>query len=650
MGADRDLAAHPLTVSGFPVQVVGVMPPGFDYPHGMDIWYPLELEEQSDYRTAHNFIVVGRLAPGATEQQADAELDAVTRRFAEDSPEANDPATDAYFPRQVDIVPLRASLVGDVTRPLWILLGAALLVLLVACTNIASTTLARGTAREHELAVRHALGAGRGRMLVVAFGEVLALSTIGALLGLALAWTLLRVLPAIAPAELPRLEDIRLDLRVVGFTFAVALLAAVLSGVLPGVRVARGAVHSLRGGLRAGTDRRRQRIWKWLIACETALALVLLVGSGLLLRSFRSVLAVEPGFRTGGLLTATVDPPSSSYGDNESKRLYYERLSATLSALPGVETAGLVSNAPMDGAPNGQVKVEGAPKPTSDGEYQITDAAWFRAMGIPLLRGRLFDERDGPTAGHVVVVNKAFADLTWPGEDAIGKRMTGGGMDDYWDKDTYATVIGVVGDIRQSDLTRPASPAFYFPWRQRPFRAWSMTAVLRPKTGDPAALGPAVRDAVRSIDSDVPVRLETMSSRVAEALGTRRFLLLVVLGFGAIALLLAGVGVYGVVAYAVARRRREIGIRLALGAAPGAVRGMMQREYMLAAGIGAVVGVGLALGLTRLMSGLLYEVQPTDPVTFVGVIALLGAAAWMASFVSSVRGTRVDPRETMGAE
>ncbi len=650
MGADPDLAAHPLTVSGFHAQVVGVMPPGFSFPSGIEIWYPAELRQPSTDRTAHNFLVVARLKPGSTLAQADGELDAITSRFANEPGASTDPSFQEYLAREAAVVPLRDSIVGDVSRPLWILVGAALLVLLVACTNLASTTLARATGREHELAVRHALGAGWGRLIGVVFSEVGVLSVAGAALGIGVGWAVVRTLPALAPPGLPRLDAIRLDFRVVAFTLVVSLVAAAIAGLLPGLRVTRSAVVSLRGGARAGTDRRRQRIWKWLIGCETALALVLLVGSGLLLRSFRSVLDVEPGFRTSGVLTATVDPPSAKYPDDDAKRRYYEALSARLRTVPGVEAAGLVTMAPMDHPSNGLVKVDGGPQTTASGEYQLADADYFRAMGIPLLRGRLFGPSDVAGGAHVVVVNRAFAELAWPGENPIGKRMTGGGMDSFWNQDKWATVIGVVGDIRQSELTSAPPPTFYFPYTQRPTRAFSMTAALLPARGQAEALAPAVRRAVREVDPDVPVRFETIQHRLTQELGTRRFLLLVVLGFAAIALTLAAVGVYGVVSYAVARRRREIGIRLALGAAPRALRRSLQREYMIAAGLGVAAGIVLALALTRVMESLLFQVAPSDPVTFAGVVVLLGSAAWAASFISSLRGTRVQPRETLTAE
>lgn len=650
LGARPDLGRTPLTVDGHRVHVVGVMPAGFARPEAVEIWFPLELDQQGDSRTAHNYRVVGRLKPGATLPQARAELDAITQRFGDEPGVRDQEGFEDYFPQGVAVVSLQESIVGDMRRPLWILLGASLLVLLVACTNLASTTLARGTAREHEYAVRHALGAGRARMVSAIGAEVLVLAGLGVLGGLVLALAGLRILPLLAPAGLPRLGDVHLNGGVVGFAVLLAVLAAAGAGLPPALRISRKAAWALRSGARGGMDARRQRIWKWLVGGEMALALMLLIGSGLLLKSFLTVLQVEPGFRTRGLLTATVDPPSSKYGDNAAKRLYYDALLERLRALPGVADVGLVEAAPMTGVSNGLVDVEGGPKPTASGDYQLVTPGYFHTLGIPLLRGRVFNDRDDENAGQVVIVNRAFAALAWPGENPVGKRMSGGGMDDYWNKNVYATVVGVVGDIRQRDLTAPPRPTYYFALRQRPFRSWSMTAVLRPVAGRPVALVEPVRNAIHSLDSDVPVRFATMQQRVGRALASRRFIMLVILAFAGVALALAAVGVYGVVAYAVERRRREIGIRLALGAEPRAVRRALQREYLIAGGLGALVGVAGALILTRVMGSLLFQVRPSDPLTFGTVVVLLGAVAWLASFIPSQRSTRVDPLETMRAE
>ncbi|MGH7472123.1 MAG: ADOP family duplicated permease, partial [Longimicrobiales bacterium] len=647
LGADPNITARRLIVDGFNARVIGVMPPGFGYPGAVDIWYPMELDEPNDSRTSHNYQVLGRLKPGVSVAQAKAELDAITRRILEREPlAAQEQGFEDYFPRSAAVLTLRQAMVGNTQRPLWILLGAALLVLLVACTNLASTTLARGTAREHEYAIRHALGAGRGRMIRALFSETIALTSVGAGLGLLLAFFVLKLVPVLAPAGVPRLDEVQLNARVAGFTILLSVIAALLSGLLPGLRVSAHAIRTLRSGARAVAPG-RVNVWKSLIACEVALALLLLVGSGLLLRSFWTVLDVQPGFATTGLLTATVNPPSAKYGNNQSRRLYYDALLARLESLPGVQMAGLTVAAPMNWISNGMVEIAGGPQPTLSGDYQLASPGYFRALEIPLLRGRFFEPGDQETAEHVVLVNRTFAEQAWPGQDPIGKRITGGGMDDYWNQTKWATVVGLVGDLRQRDLTVRPRPTLYFSYRQRPFRSWSMTAIVRPRAGQPQTLIPQIRNAIRAIDADVPVRFATIEQRVSNALAPRRFVLTVILAFACVALILASVGVYGVVAYAVERRRKEIGIRLAVGAQPSSVRNMLQREYMTAAAAGALVGVILAFAFTRVLATMLYEVKATDPLTFGAVLAVLAATAWIASLVPAIRSTHVDPLETM---
>lgn len=648
LGSRRDLTATRLNIWGFDLQVVGVMPPGFEYPNDVDVWYPVELDEQSDSRTSHNYVVLGRLGPGVSLTQAKAELDGITRGFLEADPGAAQERGFAdFFPRAVSVMPLQEALVGNLRRPLWILLGASLLVLLVACTNLASTTLARGTAREREYAIRCALGASRLRMTRTIVTETFALTLLGAFAGLALAYMVLQALPVLAPAGVPRIDEVRLDGAAVGFTLLLSVVAAALAGILPGWRVSNGALESLRGGVRAGDGPRGQRIWKWLIAAETALALLLLIGSGLLLKSFWSVLAVQPGFQTSGVLTATLNPPSSKFDGNERKRLYYDALLERLQSVPGVATVGLVTAAPMTWVPNGMTDIEGGPQTGINAQYFLASPGYFTALDIPLLRGRWFDATALENTEHVVVINRTFAEQAWPGQDPIGKRITGGGMDDYWDQLKWATVVGVVGDIRQRDLTLPPRPALYFSYRQRPFRASSMTAVIRPASSSTASMVPALRAAIVEVDRDVPVKFSTIEERLATGLAARRFVMLVIAAFAGLALVLASVGVYGVVAYAVERRRREIGVRLALGGQPGRVRRQVQNDYMIAIGLGAAAGVLLALGFTRLLTTMLFEVRPTDPLTFVAVLGLLAAAGWTASLVPTLRTTRVDPVETM---
>ena len=647
LGARPDLSGTSINADGIAVQVIGVMPPSFTYPNNTAIWTVLEQDAQSNSRTSHNFIVVGKLNRAATLAAADAELDAITRGFLTADPSAaNQEGFEDYFPREARVVSLHEALVGSTRRPLVVLLGAALLVLLLACTNLASTTLARATSRERDLAVRHALGGSFARVAASMFAETLLLAGTGCLLAIGLAAAVLRALSRVLPSGMPRIDEVQLDGRVLVFTAVLSIVAALLAGLWPALRLSGSAMQSLRAA-RGTESPHRQRVWKLLIGTEVAFALLLLVGAGLLLRSFATIVNVEPGFRTAGVLTATVDPPAGQYRTMQQRLEYYERMRAAVAAVPGVENAGLVMAAPMQWVPNGLTEIDNGPNPNLSAEYQLADAEYFRALDIPLVRGRMLAETDRENTEQVVVVNRALAEAAWPGQDPIGKRITAGGMDDHWQKRTWATVVGVVGNIRQRDLTREARPTFYFAYTQRPFRTWSMTAVVRPINGNPASITSGVRSAIATLDRNVPVQFSTIDQRVGDALSTRRFIMMLVGVFALIALLLASVGVFGVVAYAVARRRREIGIRIALGAQARTVRAQLQRDYLVPIASGALIGLFAAVALTRTMSALLYETRPTDPLTFGAVVVLLGGVGWLASFVPALRSSRADPLETM---
>jgi predicted permease len=655
LGSDPDLSRHSLAVSAYRARIVGVMPAGFDYPGDTDVWYPLELSAQTESRSAHNWRVVGRLAPDVDASRAQAELTAITASFLDEDPGvASEPWFEDFFPRSARIESLRHVLVGDTQRTLWVLLGASFLVLLVAATNLASAALARGAGREREYAVRRSLGAGRRRILRQLFTESFVLAGTGAVLGVVAAAAAVRMLPVLAPAGIPRLDEVAIRLPVLAAAVLITIVTAVLFGLLPALRLTDGrAAESLRSGGRGGSERGRNRVWKGLIAIEVAFALMLLVGSGLLIRSLLTVLQVEPGYRIEGVLTATLSPSATQYNDNTSRRTFYAAVVRELDGIAGVAASGIVSAAPMSGVSNGLVAVRGGEPGGPEGitgYYQLASAGYFDAMGVPLLRGRLFDDRDHESAPHVVLVSRSFAEQAWPGQDAIGKQMTGGGMDDYWDQDVWATVIGVVADVRQRDLTQEPVPTYYFDYRQRPFRSWSMTAVVRPGRGSAAVLASDVREAVQRVDGNVPLALATIEERIARALIPRRFTVMVLGLFAACALVLACVGIWGVVSYAAARRTREIGIRMALGADPGSARRLVQRDYMVAAGLGAGIGLVLSFALARVLQSLLFEVRASDPLTVVLVVLLLALASWVASFVPSLRSSRVSPMEAMRTE
>jgi len=384
-----------------------------------------------------------------------------------------------------------------------------------------------------------------------------------------------------------------------------------------------------------------------LLAVEVALALVLLVGAGLLVRSFQRLLSQPPGFDASGVLTAELSLPGTKYGGGGRRAAYFDRVLPELASLPGVEAAGAISSLPLAWGPNGSFAVDGGRADTPDANYRVVGGDYFAAMRIPLVKGRLFTAADDSTAPHVTIVNARLAAQVWPGEDPIGKRMRPLGMDAHPDR--WLTVVGLVGDVRQQQLNRPARPEHYVFYRQRPERSDQMAVVLRTREA-PGTLAAAVRARLRRADSDVPVEISSMEERLAESVSERRFSMLVLTGFGGVALLLAAVGIYGVLSYAVVRRTSEIGVRMALGAGRGRVLAMVLRDSMTPVLAGTAAGVAGAAALTRLMSGMLYDVSATDPVTFAAVVALLTAVALAASYVPARRAARVDPMVALRAE
>ena len=637
-----------LEMVGQRVRIVGVLPPGFAFPAGSDFWVPAEIVEQGLDRSAHNWQVVARLAGGVTLEAAGEELDALTRRLVQDTPPSEFLAVGA------SVTPLQDATVGSAEQPLWMLLGAATLVLLIACTNLASTLLARGAERERELAVRASLGAGRGRIARQLLTESAVLATVGALAGIALAAVLLRVLRALAPAALPRVGDIRVDGGVLAFTLVMTALTALLCGVLPAVRLSdMDAGGALRAGERGSAPGVRSALWRVLVGTEVALALVLLIGSGLLIRSLQLVLSEEAGFDPRDVLVIDVDLSRVKHPTQADHARFHQTLIERLASLPGVSAAGVASSAPMVSfLPNGQMELDGNLEKLAVGGYVAASSGYFGALDIPLLEGRLPDERtDLPNTPHVAAVSRSFAEQFWPGEDPIGKQVTGGGMDDFWEARTFATVVGVVGDARHRDLARDVYPTVYFPFTQRPFRiVFNADVLVETSGGDPAALAPIVREVISSIDPDAAVRLQPLDAAVSSSLSGRRFPMLVLGGFAFLALVLAVVGIYGVVSYGVARRRREMGIRIALGADVAGVRRLVVRESVAMVVVGLGAGVVGAYALSGLLGSLLYRVGPGDPLTFVAMAGVLFAAGWAAAWIPARSGSRVDPMVTMRSE
>ncbi|MGW8265876.1 MAG: ADOP family duplicated permease [Longimicrobiales bacterium] len=638
-------------VFGTRLEVVGVLPGDFDFPSGATVWIPAELERQSESRSSHNWKVVGRLGEGVTAQDAFLELDPMTRRLVATAPEDE---AEEYLATGAIVTSLRDRLVGDAGRPLLLLMGAAVFVLLVACTNLASTLLARATTRGREVAVRSALGASRGRILRQLLSEAGLLAGLGGATGLGAALAVLRGIQLTGTESIPRLEVVSIDRTVLFFTLVVAALTALAFGLVPALRTGENAQALTLRSEGRGNEGYRGRIWGSLVATEVALALVLLTGSGLLIRSFSSVVSEEGGFDGTDVALTSVALSGIKYPELEDHRLFWEGMLGRAQAIPGVVAAGLISSLPVSGfVPNGLVHLDGDVSRTGNGIYVVSSEGVFDALDIPLLQGRLFDERDGPDAPHAVVVSRSFADAYWPGESPIGKQVSGGGMDDFWSSDppVFGTVVGVVGDVRFRDLTRAGRPTVYWNFRQRPYRIqYGANLLVESSSGDPALVAGSLRDAVTREDPDIAVRLRYLRDLVSDSVAERRFVLLIMSGFAISGLFLAALGIYGVVSYAVARRSREMGIRLALGATGGTVSGMVLAGAMGPVILGLIVGLAGAWALSRVLSGFLYDVQPTDPVTFLGVVLLLLMTGWVASWIPARRGTRVDPMITMRAE
>lgn len=646
-----DAIGRSVEVNGTLAEIVGILPSSFDFPQGTQVWIPAELDPPSDSRSAHNWLTVGRLLPGLTASDADRELDPMTLRLVATAGEGESPE---YLATGTVITSLRDQMVGDTRRPLLLLLGAAAFVLLVACTNLASTLLARGTARARELAVRSAIGASRTRIVRQLLSEAALLAAVGGLAGVGLTLAVLKGIRATAGGAIPRLENVVLDGPVLLFTLVMTAVTALAFGLLPALRSQENdQAGTLREGSR-GNEGYRGKIWGTLVAVEVALALVLLTGSGLLIRSFSAVLSEEAGLDGEDVLLSPVALSRTKYPEMEDHRIFWDGMLARAEALPGVSRAGLISTTPFSGfLANGLVHLDGDVSKTGSGDYIVASAGTFETLDIPLLRGRVFDASDGPEASHAVVVSESFAETYWPGEDPIGKQVSGGGMDNFWDADppVFGTVVGVVGDVRYRNLTREPRPAVYWNYRQRPNRIqWGANLVVESASGEPAVVAASVRRALQDADPDVVPRVQYLRDLLADSLGDRRFTLLVMSGFAGIGLLLAALGIFGVVSYAVAQRTREMGIRLALGASGGAVRALVLRSAMVPVILGLLVGIAGAWSMSRIMAGMLYEVQPTDPLTFLAVSVLLLATGLVAIWIPTVRGTRVDPMITMRGE
>lgn len=649
----RDHLGAPPTLDGVNVridrqyQIVGVLPPGFAFPEESQVWIPLELDDPGQSRTAHNFEVVGRLRAGVDAADAQAEVNALFARLW--------PIHYPDFDATGSVVtPLQESLTAGARRPLYLLLGASALLLLGACANLASAMLARGMARGVDVAVRSALGATSRRIVRQLLTESGLIAALGCIVGLGLAAVLLRALEQLAPASM-HLEKVTMDGWVFGFAVLITAATATLFGLLPALRLSESDPASMLRTSRGTATRGRVVAWNLLVVVEVALAVVLISGATLLTRSFAKVMDTDLGFNPERVLAVGVTLPAINYDGNSSRiPIFQERVFSLLSQEPGVVAAGFANVLPMGGnGPTGAIDVEGKPHLpqgpfTGFGVYRVVGGDFFEAMDIPVLRGRAFDARDDASAPRVAIVNAAMAAREWPGEDAIGKRIRSPGMDTM--DEPWTTVVGVVGDVRADELTDDFRATAYYPHRQRPARrSRSATWAVRSSI-DPATLTSAVRRTISSVDPQVPIEIRPAEDLVNASVADRRFTMLVIAGFAVIALFLAVIGIYGVVSYTVVQRTREIGIRLALGATPGAMRRMVIVTAMRTVLPGLALGALLTLAMSGTLRSMLYEMSPLEPVSLVGAVVVLAGAALASCIVPAVRATRVDPIVSMRAE
>ncbi len=635
LGGRADVSPVRLQIWDRSYRIIGIMPDGFGYPDDAELWIPLEPQNAAMGRDSHNDETVARLAPGVSIAQAEAELQGIAERLKQVYPTHNG-AVGAH------VASLRDTLVGPVKSYLRLLLLAVVAVLLVACVNLASANLARGAGRARELAIRTVLGAGRGRLARQLLTENLLVALCGGVIGVVLAHWLVRVLLALNPHPMPRASTIGIDSGVLLFAVMLTLVTGVMIGLLPALQVGRA---DLRSGMTAGgrgSAVGRSGVRRVLVATEVAFAVLLLVAAGLVVRSFRTLLSERAGFDADGVLAVHITLPETRYPTGNAIAEYYGQALASLRSIPGVESAALINIPPLSRSGfGGGMSVEGGrPDQVRYSDYRIVSPGYFETMHIPLLAGRSMTTADDSTSEHVMLINDAMAKKFFPGENPIGKRLHELGMDRH--RDAPITVIGVVGDVRSSDLARPPGPQHFVPYRQRPERGGFGVFVLRTKVS-PASLGPVVRSQLRLMDVNVLTSVETMTDIRTRSVGDRRFTMFVLGGFAVLGLLLAAIGIYGVLAYSVARRTREIGVRMALGAARQRVISMVLRDSLAPVVAGSAVGIAAALVATRLMRSMLYGVSPTDPTTFAVVTAVLLGVALVASAVPAMRAARVDP-------
>ena len=650
-GGDRNVVGKTMLLDGVSHEIVGVMPEGFSFPAARSVWTPLEYTEDftTNQRGAWYLQGVGRTKEGVTPERAQAEIETIGRQLAKQYPDSNEGV-------DITALSLHEAMVGDIRQAFWVLLGAVGFVLLIACVNVANLLLARAAARESEIAVRAALGAGRWRLVRQLLTESLILAMVGGGFGLLLAVWGVEGLLALEPQGIPRLTEVRVDPNVVFFTMGLSLLTGLLFGLAPAFQSTKSGISATLkdGGRGALTSRGGSRMRTTLVVAEVALAVMLLAGAGLLIRSFSRLASVDPGFQVQSALTFELSLPESRYKTEEHQIAFFDQLMPKLQTIPGVQAAGAVVSLPLSGSSivltfeiSGRPPVPPSQQPAM--QVRVATPGYFQTIGIPLKRGRFFSDADRWGSPQVVLITEAAARQYFPNEDPIGKRITLGWGRGKDKPRAGGEVVGIIGDVKDAGLDEPDPPQIYLPYRQWPIGGMSFllkTAVPPESVADP------VRRTVYSMDGNLPVgNVRTLEALVARSISQPRFYMTLLAVFAGVALALAAIGIFGVLSYAVAQRTREIGIRMALGAHQRTVVRLIVRDAMIMTSVGVAIGTAAAFLLTEwLVARLLFNTSPHDPATFTVVALALAAVSLAAAYVPARRATRVDPIVALRAE
>ena len=633
-GGDPNIVGKTITLDSRSYQILGVMPAGVSFPQSAELWIPMNFDGDPDMkmRKAHFLRPIARLKPGVTLTQAQADTDMIAARLEQQYPDSN-------TGWNLRLLSLREQLVGGTRTMLFVLFGAVGFVLLIACANVANLLLVRAAARQKEIALRTALGASRLRIVRQMLTESLLLSILGGALGALLAVWGVQLLVTLSADSLPPTVNVTIDPNVLAFTFVISIATGLLFGLAPAFRTAKvNLIDSLKDGARGTEGTMRNRTRSLLVVFESAIAVVLLIGAGLLVRSLIALQSVDPGFDSNNVLTVRIDLPRQKYAGEGKPAKFFEELETRISSIPGVQTVGLITELPMSGQLNDlPFTVEGRPPVTVDqafdADFRLVNQHYFNALHIPLLRGRNFTEQEVREGKPVTLVSQQLVDTVFPNEDPMGKRLISaiGG--------TAFEIIGVVGDIRHRSLQRPPFPAMYFPT----LNSNRMNIVVRTQN-DPLSIVGAVRQQVQALDRDQPISaVKRMSDWVDSSVTAQRYSTTLLAAFAVLAMILAATGIYGVMSYTAAQRTHEIGVRMALGARRVDVLKLVVRQGMLLTLVGVIFGLIGAFALTRVMQSLLFGVTAKDPFTFAAVAGLLSAVAFIACLVPALRATKVDP-------